>query len=308
MLKDYKVFLNPKTNTFQFAIFLLLFSIVALLSNVTDFPRILDTGANRTFYDAIYIFIILNFIFFVYIYLAKRFLGDKFINPLNIYITTLILFLVLHPTLLLSIILVPLTLIITIISNKFIRSQGQPIFNPAALGIFLSFLLFYFFNLFGILSESLFVSWWGTNVIKGIPPFTTLQIFTGLLWIAILLYLGWKNKKIVYGSAFIVVFVLIQAVLKFLGEPGFDLMGYLIGYLGGNLFFLGLVMLIEPKTSPTSTRQQLVFGIAAAILYSILIVLFNTSFLSFMGNITEIVIILLMNLVFLLNKKFRVLV
>lgn len=308
MFKDYKIFLNRKSTVFQYAIVLLIFSIFTLVSYINISLNQFGVIAENTFYDALYIFLTLNTIFFVYIYLAKALLKDKFINPLNTYITLNIIFLLLLPSLKLSIVLVPLSFIITIITNRIVRYNRQPIFNPAALGIFISFTFIYLLNLLGIVNENIFVSWWGANLIKGVPPYNFLFILLGLIWLGILFYYAKRNNKLVYGATFTLSFIIVELILALINNSSSllnTLDDFILRYIGGNLFFFGLVMLVEPKTSPTSKIEQFYYGIITAILYANFLILLSKVDIGSFGQLNEIFIILIMNLIFFISKRFK---
>lgn len=310
MFREYKIFLNPKSNVFQFAILVLAFSLFSIASSYNPMADFADTIGNKTFYDAIYIFGILHLIFFLYTFAAKKFLDDKFFNPLNLYITLNIIFVVLKPDLELSIILIPLCFFITIVLNKLTRYKGQPVFNPAAFGIFISFIFFYLLTLIGVFNENIFVSWWGANVIKGVQPFEIWQVLLGLICIALFIYFGIKNNKGIYGLSFIMLFLLIQGYTFVLNKwvwkiDTAPINEIFLGFIIGNLFYFGLIMLIEPKTSPTNRKQQFLFGAIAAVIYSLLLISGDAFVSGIFGELIEIVVILIMNFMFFSSKLLK---
>ncbi|MBU1998609.1 MAG: RnfABCDGE type electron transport complex subunit D, partial [Candidatus Omnitrophica bacterium] len=126
-----------------------------------------------------------------------------------------------------------------IISRYLIRYQNRPVFNPAALGIFLSVLLL-----------GAFTQWRGTYLWHIIIPLG--------------FYFVYKLRKaeVIVGYT-IVFFVLFGAQALLFRSPFLGILGYLS-------YFYIFVMVIEPKTSPTKKLVKYLFGAGVAVVIFIL--------------------------------------
>ncbi|HNW38952.1 MAG TPA: RnfABCDGE type electron transport complex subunit D [Candidatus Omnitrophota bacterium] len=128
---------------------------------------------------------------------------------------------------------------LAILSKYLIVFKKKHIFNPAAFGIFLTLILF-----------GAFTQWKGTY-----------------LWYILLpagIYFARKFRKVkIVISYFLVALILfgIQAILQKIP------LGHILGYFS---YFYIFVMIIEPKTSPVKSREQIIFGSGIAVLIFIL--------------------------------------
>lgn len=192
-------------------------------------------------------------------WIAKFFMGHTGLNLLNLSISAIIVFLLVHPSTPLW--LFPVTLLITFGLKSFIRFKGQPVFNPAAPGLFVTWLLTLGLQSAGVLDKTLFVSWWGADVlftfteesmILGILPFL---LFFGLLFVAN------RFRKLIHASFYLGTFVMVY--LAYSGSFSLELLS---GLLFSSLAFLAFVMVTEPKTAPVQQTQQIVLGIVGGIL------------------------------------------
>lgn len=125
--------------------------------------------------------------------------------------------------------------------QRLVRTPTGPLFNPAALGaLALSF--------FGF-----FPSWWGTNFSPRIslilPEGISLAFFITLPLAG---YVAYKYKKLWIPASATVMFFLAYSLL-FRESPLFIL-------LDGTLAFFFLVMAVEPKTSPNTQHEQILYG------------------------------------------------
>ncbi len=126
-----------------------------------------------------------------------------------------------------------------VLSKYLIRFKGRHIFNPAAMGIFLSMLL--------LKADT---QWLGTYIWYIIVP--------------VGLYLIYRIRKLEILVGYMVVsFMLfgIQAIMQ--GTHLFNILGYF------NYFFI-FIMLIEPKTTPIKPMGKVLFGAGVAVLIFIL--------------------------------------
>lgn len=118
--------------------------------------------------------------------------------------------------------------------------------NPTVFAILFGI---FFAKLF--LESSPFVSWWGTSFNE---PLTFIIL---LIWCAF----GLKSwRKYYCFFAFLLTYGLLT-----LGISEFEYFKFI--FTTGTIYFLAGFMLIEPKTSPVKKSEQVVFGVAAALLY-----------------------------------------
>jgi len=119
-------------------------------------------------------------------------------------------------------------------SKRFIQIQGNHVFNPAALGLFIAGLA---------LSNQ--VNWWGSSL----SP--VIIVRAGIILL--------RLKRLEMTFAYITGRVLFAMLV---GVP-------LSGALMLPNFFFAFIMLIEPKTSPSKRGEQLVFGLGCGALSTI---------------------------------------
>lgn len=124
--------------------------------------------------------------------------------------------------------------------QRLIRTRSGPILNPAALAAFI----------FG--AAGYHPSWWGISFPPSIP------IIQGGISIAMFLtlpfagYVAYRYQKLPIVFSFIASFIL--AYLIIFGKAPLSLL------LEGVIAFFLLVMVIEPKTSPVTAKDQYVYG------------------------------------------------
>ncbi len=161
----------------------------------------------------------------------------------NTLTTSLIIFLVCHHFLAPNDLVFPLfATFVAIFSKFFLIHKGMPIFNPAALGI-----------LIGLLFSEGFVSWWGVSF----------EGYISLALIALWILFGlrtWKKWPIV------IIFLL--AHFAYLGLTNLETLKFVA--TDATIYFLTAVMLIEPKTSPFSKKEQIIYALIAAATYNVL--------------------------------------
>lgn len=168
--------------------------------------------------------------------------------------------------------------------KNFVRFSNRHIFNPAASGLLIGWVLF-----------RLNPSWWGASLYKG-DASLILNLGLYLLLAAIAFVstyrLGRRNSFLSYILSYSLLFLLItsslsiHALIKTIMSPG--------------LLFFSLLMLVEPMTSPVNKKRQIVYGLVIAILSGLfLYVSFNIN-----SNIPDssIMALLIGNLLFF---KFR---
>jgi Na+-translocating ferredoxin:NAD+ oxidoreductase RnfD subunit len=189
-------------------LFLVIFSIEGLLKNSFALPHLLLAPALASISD-----FSINYIK----YKRKEF-------PEHGLITGLIIALVLSPVSLFASIIIPP---VAIVLKHVIHYKGRNIFNPAALGMFVS----------GI-ALGVHAAWWSI----------------GLLAIPFGLVVAYKIRRIYNPLSFVV----LSIVYDFVVSGGFS--------LNTSMFFFAFVMLLEPVTSPFTKKGQIIFGASAALL------------------------------------------
>lgn len=112
------------------------------------------------------------------------------------------------------------------IIKSFVKLDGKHIFNPAAAGL-----------LIGMIFFSSFPAWWGGGGYQGVF----------LIWIPILLY---KLKRWAPILGFLLPLIIVS---------GFGML------TSASLLFFISVMLIEPKTSPLSIKNGLIYGLIVGV-------------------------------------------
>lgn len=177
--------------------------------------------------------------------------GVKFFFPEAALVTALIIILLYAPNApWYEIILVTF---IAILAKQFLRIKNRPIFNPAALGLFIGSLLF-----------GRQIAWWGVS-------WQQFRIQNLQLIIAVLILLtpflisGFKMKRFISIFVFLVIYTILNRGLVF--DP--------------TVIFFALVMLPEPMTTPQKKYQQIFFAIVVAV---ISVTVSSFSYLSFIPD------------------------
>lgn len=169
----------------------------------------------------------------------------------NTVATALIIFLILNFGQTLSDLWYPLAAVFIAVTYKFFfEYKGKPVINPAV------FALLLLTSIAGVIpgAEPVFVSWWGASFAE------PLAVILLLVWVLTGLNV-WRKWPIFLS------FVIPYAVFTYFYE-GIDFTKFI--FTTGTVYFLVSVMLVEPKTSPISVRNQIVAGIFTAIVYSAL--------------------------------------
>lgn len=250
--------LNFKSVTFRFTLFLLFFGCISLIDHL-----IFATDGTPKSYYFINLSLITSICIFWY-FLLKAFKNVR-LNYLHLTITGIILFLLIHPTT--SWDIVVLTVFITLILKTFVRYKGSPIFNPANMGLFVSFYVTYVLKKFGIVNETVFISWWGADLLRSIWERNVLVVVPILL-LSSFMYYVWKFRKQNHAISFLLTYLAATAVMfatykaKNLSVDFSILYRILVSSFG----FLVLVMVAEPKTSPILPHHQIWLGVVGGLI------------------------------------------
>ncbi len=139
--------------------------------------------------------------------------------------------------------------VVTEACQYFFRTTGGPLWNPAALGTLI-------LSIFGF-----FPSWWGVNPAPRIPLFGEEISIIAFFTLACAGYVAYRYRKLAISVAALVAFSLVYTIL-FGQNP-------LYIALEGTLLFFLLVMVPEPKTSPNTKKEQIVYGMLVGSLVAI---------------------------------------
>lgn len=140
--------------------------------------------------------------------------------------------------------------VVAIASKHLIRLKGRHIFNPATLGLLVSLWLF---NLGDI--------WWaaaaGFNIGGFIVPLTISLVIA-----------NYKADKLKVAIPFLLATAVLFAATEFVKVP--PTAAGALSFASSMPYYFAFIMLSEPKTSPYAAKEQIIFGIAVAILYFVL--------------------------------------
>jgi len=171
----------------------------------------------------------------------------------NTIATCLIIFLVLDYGTEFKDVLYPLiTTFISITIKFFWEWKKSPVVNPSVAGLLI---------MAGIVAilpnmDNAFISWWGTSF----QGFLSLAVVLGWIFIGLC---RWRKWPVV------ATFVAAHAVLLILRGMETETLRFI--FTDSTIYFLAGAMLIDPKTSPIQNRQQVVFGLLAALVYNSLL-------------------------------------
>lgn len=154
------------------------------------------------------------------------------------------------------------TVILAIVSKYVLVSRKKPIFNPAALGLLLSILIF-----------GTGESWWGA--------FGDLPVWMMALLLAGGYMVTGRVNKYPQVFAFLGTYFVLLLVMGLLhtGDAGDALRTPFINAL----LFCGFFMVTDLPTSPAKSKDQLVFGIVAAVVGALIYSLFGGLMYLFIG-------------------------
>lgn len=258
MINDILKLVNWKNVTFQFSILL----VVVLCLSFFDLIWFANDNAERIrdFVNVIVLFAISEGFYVLNYYFFKI----KNVNYLHLGITASIIFLVVHPTTPWFMYIV--VMVMALLGKFLIRGKSGPIFNPAALGIALGYVVSVVLVKIGLLQETLFESWWGSDL-----QFTFYR-YLPVLWVLSagllfgFLYYAKRFNKLNHGFAYYLTYMIISFLyLQVKGMP-ISSNTYLLNLFTGSFIFLSFVMVTEPKTSPIMKNQQIWLGITGGII------------------------------------------
>ena len=257
MINDIKKMLTWNNVTFRFAILLVVVLSLSFIDLIwfasTDAERIHDTINLVVLFAVSEGFYILNYYF----------IKLKNVNYLHLGITASIIFLLVHPTT--PWFMYVVVMVLALLGKFLIRYKGAPVFNPAALGIALGYVVSVGFVKLGILKETLFESWWGADLQFTFYKFAPVLWVISVLLLASLIYFAKRYNKLNHAVSYYVAYIIITFLyLQVKGVP-VTWSTYLLNIFTSSFIFLAFVMVSEPKTSPILKNQQVWLGILGAI-------------------------------------------
>jgi hypothetical protein len=171
-----------------------------------------------------------------------------------------------HPT---TPIIFPILALVVLATEKILRTKGQPIFNPAALSIFITYWISVLFQSVGLVSESILISWWGVDMyqefLSGIP-FVNFLVPAALLF-GVIYYSSLYKKSMLTGMFFMTVMGLVFFTNLSNTHSSDQTIAFLFASLFNAFAFMTFVMIPEPKSSASFVKQQAVVGVAGGLLF-----------------------------------------
>jgi Na+-translocating ferredoxin:NAD+ oxidoreductase RnfD subunit len=202
---------------------------------------------------------------------ALRVRRRRWVFPDGALITGLIIGLILTPVT--SIAVVAATSVIAIASKYVVRAGTANVFNPAALALVVSFIVFHTGQ-----------SWWGALPEEGARGIV-------LLFVAGVMMLRQVNK-VPAALTFLGVYYTLVTAVSFIGDPAGVAHMFREPELQASLFF-AFFMVSDPPTCPTNSRDQVIFacivGAASVAAYEFIGAAYYLSAGLLVGNVWEAV-------------------
>ncbi len=258
MFQDLTKYINFKNSLFQFSLFLCIFGITA----ITDLLLPTTNPAERMEY----IFkLFLTFITGGVVYFMIRYgFGLTITNPSNFLVSTWIVYLLIHPTNIVW--YFPLSVIMIAVGKLLFRRMKQPIFNPAAFAITLTYILSKIVNLINPNVDTLLVSWWGADMFQNITKdIAIVNVVIPVVFLLLFLYFANSFKKANYIFAFLISYLASTFIYLYLTASVDSAINFVSLALFNSTAFCALVMIPEPKTSPNFPKQQIIAGIISGL-------------------------------------------
>lgn len=261
MIRDLKTFFNPKSTLTQF------FFLLTVIAGLATFDLFVGAQAAEKQLFVIHIFTT-AIVSISLLYILREHLMLKGVQPANFLVTTLIIYLLIHPTNPFYFLIIALCIAAgeRILKYKY---RFMAIFNPAALSIFITFIVIYILNLIGITDASFIVSWWGADMQQGFLShivFLQILVASGLV-IAFIRAIVLYRKYVLVGTFFMTVMFISYYVNLSLDYSSVKTIQFMSASLFNSFAFMMLIMIPEPKTSPPFIKQQALIGIFGGIMY-----------------------------------------
>lgn len=292
MFSDILKYVNWKNSLFRFSLFLSFFGIISFFDLVIPTKNVMERND----------YILKMFVTFItsagIYYLIRYGFGMIQSNPLNFYVSTWIVFLLIHPT---NSIWYFIFAVVAISIGKFVvKKNKMPVLNPAAFALFLTYAVSMGAQYTVKGADTLLISWWGADMSQNITSkISVLNILVPLFFLFGFVYFANAFKKLPYAITFFVTYIVLLFGFAFSQSSTLS-QALALAYtmLFNATAFCALVMLPEPKTSPVFMQQQIIVGIIAGITLFV----FNTWF-GWMPVDTLVNTILIANIVTLIVKS-----
>lgn len=138
------------------------------------------------------------------------------------------------------------------LAQRLIRTQIGPVFNPAGFTAFI----------FGLLM--MVPSWWGVTFLPYVTlPYTEVNVSVAFfLIVPVAGYVAYRYRKLPILFSFLLVFIFMNGI--FFGRNPIPLV------IDSFMAFFLFIMVVEPKTSPVSLKDQWMYGGVIGILMPVL--------------------------------------
>ncbi|HRN71450.1 MAG TPA: hypothetical protein PLS49_09830, partial [Candidatus Woesebacteria bacterium] len=158
------------------------------------------------------------------------------------------------------------------------RKSKQPIFNPAALAITLTYIISVILHSINPDIDTLLVSWWGADMFQNITQnIPIVNILVPVFFLIMFFRYADSFKKANYIFAFFITFLGSTFIYMLLTASLDSAISFISLAIFNSTAFAALVMIPEPKTSPSFPKQQILAGIIAGLG----LLTFNTVFTMF---------------------------
>ncbi|KXK10441.1 MAG: hypothetical protein UZ22_OP11002000744 [Microgenomates bacterium OLB23] len=196
MLSEIQKFVNIRNPLFKFFIFLSFFTAISVIDLYIGSTKQSD---RLVLLQNFALCAGLGFIFFL---ITRTLLKIPTVNPFNVWISSLLIYLLLHPTN--SPAIFVLAFAGMFLGKYFFKYMNMPVFNPTAFGLLLALYVSKLLVTAGILADSALISWWGADMQQNM--FTSLPLLniltaSALLFGFFILYAG-VLKKTTYAAVF----------------------------------------------------------------------------------------------------------
>lgn len=249
-----------------------------LKSSLTRFFLFLATFVALATYDAhesivMTQVLIIAAVSCISIYVLRNMYHITVLNPLNFFITALIIHVLLHPG---QSIIYAIIAILIVALSKTIKGKSQSLFNPAALGLIGAYYASLILHKLGLVQDTMLISWWGADLSQSFlesVPFGQV-VLSALLLITFIYFALEYRKQILIGMFFMTVVGCVYLANITLTHTPFATFDFLLASLFNSFAFMMCVMIPEPKTSPSFMKQQALVGVLGGFLFYLLIFIF----------------------------------
>ncbi len=259
MIQELKKYCNWKNPTSLFCIGLLSFLTVSVIDLM-----VYETtpGLRMNYVLALVSAFVVGKGFWIWNYYSKKIPN---LNFLHVEITTAITFLLVHPTAPWWVF--PLTVAVALFFKSLLRYKGQPIFNPAAFGVYMSYLLSLALVGMGFLRFPAIESWWGADFLFTFAEKMPLLWMLSIFFIMFFIFSASRFRKLEHAAIYYLTYVggyMIYAV--FIRNVALEPIPFLISFFTSSYVFLAFIMVAEPKTSPVLPKHQVWLGVVGGLL------------------------------------------